>query len=649
MRNKRKEEKEKQLQSTRRLFLVGGGQLLLGAVLVGRLYQLQVAQTDQFRKLSDDNQFNARMIEAPRGRIFDSAGRLLAGNSDVFEMNVVPAHVRDLNALLQAVNKIIPLKPREIERVIETAKAQPNFLQIPIRTGLTQRELSRLSIRSAVLDGVSFDRRYRRIYPQGRLAAHLTGYVSPVTRRETDEDRRLRRLPHLRTGKVGLERAQEQRLRGHFGVEQVEVNARGKPVRILDDLLPKAGDDLHLSVDMEIQNFASRRLQQGRAELMKVESVDVQRALMRDKSLLAHLDNGDNLILKDENGNLTPPESGAAILMDVRNGDIRAMVSQPGFDPNIFTDRLSIKDWDRLNNHPRNPLLNRALSGLYSPGSTFKMVVLAAALEAGIVTNNTRYACPGFFEFGDRKFYCWNKTGHGNMNGELALERSCDVYFYEVALKVGIDRIHNMAQRLGLGIMSKLNIPGEKIGIMPNRAWKQAARGAPWTPGETVIAGIGQGFVLTTPIQLAVMTARLANGKEAVEPRLFKADNTPPQFPPLDVSPSIIRALQKGMRSVTNGTLGTARRYDLPEIGMSGKTGTVQVKRITEAQREAGITDNIDRPWKERDHALFVGYAPVKNPKYAACVVVEHGGSGSSMAAPIARDILGFAMQRDQS
>lgn len=649
MRNKRKEEKEKQIQSTRRLLLIGGGQLVLGAVLIGRLYQLQVSQTDRFRKLSDNNQFNARMTEAPRGRIFDSAGRLLAGNADVFEMNVVPAHVSDLPKLLHAVNQIIPLKPQEVTRVIETAKSQPNFLHIPIRTGLTQRELSRLSIRSAVLEGVSFDRRYRRIYPQGRLAAHLTGYVSPVTRRETDEDRQLRRLPYLRTGKVGLERAQESRLRGEFGIEQVEMNARGKPVRILDDVLPKAGQDLHLSVDMEIQNFVSRRLQQGRAELMQVESVDVQRALMQDKSLLSHLDNGDNLILKDENGKLTPPESGAAILMDIRTGDIRAMVSQPGYDPNIFTDRLSTKDWGRLNNHPRNPLLNRALSGLYSPGSTFKMVVLAAALEAGVVTTNTRYACPGFFEFGDRKFYCWNKTGHGNVNGELAIERSCDVYFYEVALKVGIDRIHNMAQRLGLGIMSKLGIPGEKLGIMPNRAWKQAARGAPWTPGETVIAGIGQGFVLTTPIQLAVMTARLANGKDAVEPRLFKADDAPPQFKPLDVSPAIIRELQKSMRSVTNGTLGTARRYDLPDIGMSGKTGTVQVKRITEAQREAGITDNIDRPWKERDHALFVGYAPVKKPKYAACVVVEHGGSGSSMAAPIARDILGFALQREVS
>ena len=647
MRNKRKEEKEKQIQSTRRLLLIGSGQLLLGAVLVGRLYQLQVAQTAQFQKLSDDNQFNARMIEAPRGRIFDYRGRLLAGNADVFEMNVVPAHVQDLRRLLDKVSQVIPLKKQEIERVVSQAESQPNFLQIPIRTGLTQRELSQLSIRSAVLDGIQFDRRYRRIYPQGSLAAHLTGYVSPVTRKEVDRDRRLRRLPNLRTGKIGLEYANEQMLRGKFGVEQVEMNARGKPVRIVDDVLPESGEDLHLSVDMEVQNFVARRLQQGRAELVKTEDPDVQRALMKDKHLLAHLGNGENLILKDEKGRYIPPESGAAILMDVQTGDIRAMVSQPGYDPNLFTDRLSVKDWERLNAHPRNPLLNRVISGLYSPGSTFKMVVLAAALEAGIVSSSSKYFCSGFMEFGDRNFYCWNKDGHGSMDGRLALERSCDVYFYEVALKTGIDRIHNMAQRLGLGILSNLDIPGEKVGIMPNRAWKQAARGVPWTPGETAIAGIGQGFVLTTPLQLAVMTARLANGKEAVEPRILKTEGETPKFAPLDVSPSIIRELQRGMRSVTNGSLGTARRYDLPGIGMSGKTGTVQVKRITEAQREAGITDNIDRPWKERDHALFVGYAPVKNPKFAAAVVVEHGGSGSSMAAPIARDILDFALQRE--
>lgn len=242
-------------------------------------------------------------------------------------------------------------------------------------------------------------------------------------------------------------------------------------------------------------------------------------------------------------------------------------------------------------------------------------------------------------EFGDRKFHCWFDQGHQSLNVKQALERSCDVYFYEIALKTGINRIHDMAKRLGLGAVSGLDLPFEKIGIMPNRDWKKAARGTVWTPGETVVAGIGQGFVLTTPMQLAVMTARLADGKRAITPRLT-SDGETPEFAPLNIAPSIVRVVKQGMENVLTGPLGTARRYDLDEYGLAGKTGTVQVKRITKEQREAGIIDNIDRPWKERDHALFVAYAPRKNPRYAAVVVVEHGGSGSSMAAPIARDIL---------
>ena len=243
-------------------------------------------------------------------------------------------------------------------------------------------------------------------------------------------------------------------------------------------------------------------------------------------------------------------------------------------------------------------------------------------------------------EFGDRKFHCWFDEGHQSLNIMQALERSCDVFFYDVALKVGINRIHDMAKRLGLGLPSGLDLPYEKLGIIPNRDWKKNERGTVWTPGETIVAGIGQGFVLTTPLQLAVMTARLADGSKAIRPRIFLHDEAEPEFAPLNISKSVLRVVKKGMEDVMIGRLGTARRYDLDDYGIAGKTGTVQVKRITKEQREAGIIDNIDRPWKERDHALFVAYAPRKNPRYAAVVVVEHGGSGSSMAAPIARDIL---------
>jgi penicillin-binding protein 2 len=332
--------------------------------------------------------------------------------------------------------------------------------------------------------------------------------------------------------------------------------------------------------------------------------------------------------------------------MDVHSGEILTMVSAPTYDPNMFTDRLLTRDWRRLNAHPRDPLLNRVTAGMYAPGSTFKMIVALAALEAGIINEDTRFFCNGSMDLGNATFHCWFEDGHGSMNVVRALERSCDVFFYEVALKTGIQRIKAMANKLGLGDVTGIDIPGEKSGIIPNHEWKVATHGVVWTPGETVVAGIGQGYVLVTPMQLAVMTARLANGSKAVMPSL-KVVEGEVEFEDLGISESALRIVREGMFEVMNGSLGTARRHTLPsgQGGMSGKTGTVQVKRITKEQREAGITKNIERPWKERDHALFVGYAPVKNPRYAVAIVVEHGGSGSSMAAPIARAALQRALQ----
>ncbi|MEK9854707.1 MAG: penicillin-binding transpeptidase domain-containing protein, partial [Rhodobiaceae bacterium] len=375
-------------------------------------------------------------------------------------------------------------------------------------------------------------------------------------------------------------------------------------------------------------------------------SPEVQRAIAVNSDLKLHLASGENMLLRDSVGNITPPESGAAIVMDVHSGEILAMVSSPTYDPNMFTDRLLTRDWRRLNAHPRNPLLNRVTAGMYAPGSTFKMIVALAALEAGIINENSRHFCNGSMELGNATFHCWFEDGHGSVNVVRALERSCDVFFYEVALKTGIQRIKAMASKLGLGDVTGIDIPGEKSGIIPNHEWKVATHGVVWTPGETVVAGIGQGYVLVTPLQLAVMTARLANGSKAVTPSL-RAVEGEREFADLGISEGALRIVREGMFEVMHGTLGTARRHNLPprQGGMSGKTGTVQVKRITKEQREAGITKNIERPWKERDHALFVGYAPVRNPRYAVAVVVEHGGSGSSMAAPIARAALERALE----
>ena len=639
MKNKRKLKKELMTRIGRRNFMLIGGQTMLGLLLAGRLYQLQIAQNEGWARLSDSNQFNMRSVTPARGRIFDEKNRLLAGNTETYSLSITPQHAGNLKVAMRRIAQLVDLKDSEIEEIIKTAKSQAKFMPVTIKDELTQRDLSRLAIRSPLMNGVSFSKRYRRIYPQAHLTGHITGYVSPVTARELENEPRWGRLPNIRIGKVGVEYALEQELRGAPGLDRIEINSRGKAVRIINDKIPQPGKDARLTLNMEIQAYAYNRLRRGNSDVVK-NTNDIQAALQGNEELRQHFAVGDDLVLRDAKERFVPGESGAAIVMDVRNGDVISMVSAPSYDPNQFSEKLLTRDWKRLSSHPRTPLLNRAISGLYAPGSTFKMVVAAAALEAGVISSKTRYKCEGSMEFGNRKFHCWFEDGHQSLNVMQALERSCDIYFYEIALKTGINRIHDMAKRLGLGAPSGLDLPFEKLGIMPNRDWKMENRGTVWTPGETIVAGIGQGFVLTTPMQLAVMTARLADGKRAITPRLFATNDDPVEFEPLNVAPSVMKVIKKGMEDVLEGRLGTARRYDLDQHGLAGKTGTVQVKRITKEQREAGIIDNIDRPWKERDHALFVAYAPRKNPRYAAVVVVEHGGSGSSMAAPIARDIL---------
>ena len=647
MAKKRKEIQEVANQISKRMFLVGSLQIGFGLILIGRLYQLQILHSDSYLKLSDKNQFDHRLVVAPRGRLLDTKNRLLAGNSEVFELVVIPARTKNLEMLLIEIDNIVGLSKEEIKDILVIAKNQPDFIEISIKSDLTQRELSHLAIRSAVLEGVLFQKNFNRIYPQGKLLSHVTGYVSGITAREVEKDRKLQRLVGLKTGKSGLEKTLDDSLRGIAGKERIEVNSRGKPVRFISDSVPKQGRDHKLTIDMDIQSYAVNRLKLGNSEQVEMAQSSVQEAINNNDELKAHINIGETMILKDANSRYVPPEAGAVVLMDIHTGGVIAMVSSPAYDPNLFAGRISNRAWNNLNEHPRVPLLNRVIAGLYSPGSTFKMVVYAAALEAGVISSDSSYNCKGFFEFGDRDFYCWQEKGHGVVNGRQAIAQSCDVYFYQIALKTGIERIHNMAKRMGLGEITNVGIPDEKVGIMPNREWKKNTRGTVWTPGETVIAGIGQGFVLTTPIQLSVMTARLANGKKAVKAKLLsEATKNSDDFLPLNINSSVLREIQRSMRSVISSGRGTARKYELNGYGLAGKTGTVQVKRITKAEREEGIIDNIDRRWKDRDHALFVGYAPYDKPKYAISVIVEHGGSGSSMAAPIARDILQFALER---
>ena len=644
--NRKAKQKEGRRTIGRRTLLLGSGMLLVTSFLSGRLYQLQVAQSNRYKRLSDRNQFDLRIVPPRRGRLIDRKMRLLAGNAESYLLHITPLYAGDVDRALAQLGQLVDLTEDDVARVRETARKEPSFRPILIRESLTQRELARLAVRSAYLPGVTFEKTLRRIYPQGALTGHVTGYVSPITSREVEENRSLSDLPNLATGKIGIEYALEPELRGQPGNERVEVNARGQPIQVFRDFEPQSGTDVRLALDIGLQQHVTSVLRRGQSEQVNMASPEVQRAIATDNDLKLHLASGENMLLRDSVGKITAPESGAAIVMDVHSGEILAMVSAPTYDPNMFTDRLLTRDWRRLNAHPRNPLLNRVTAGMYAPGSTFKMVVALAALEAGIINENSRFFCNGSMDLGNATFHCWFEDGHGSVNVVRALERSCDVFFYEVALKTGIQRIKAMAGKLGLGDVTGIDIPGEKSGIIPNHEWKVATHGVVWTPGETVVAGIGQGYVLVTPMQLAVMTARLANGNKAVIPSL-KAVEGEVEFADLGISESALRIVREGMFEVMNGSLGTARRHNLPsrQGGMSGKTGTVQVKRITREQREAGITKNIERPWKERDHALFVGYAPVRNPRYAVAVVVEHGGSGSSMAAPIARAALQRALE----
>lgn len=636
-----------EMKLSRRALTLGGIKAALALGLAGRLYYLQVQEGREYTQLSDRNKYDFRILPPSRGRIYDDRGRLLAGNAEAYELSITPAYGDDLEMTLRRLMKLINLSEEEYKAIIEDAKGKASFLPVQIRADLSQREVARVVVRSPELPGVNFQRVEKRIYPQGILSGHLTGYINKATADEVASGVITPELKNLNTGKSGVEKSFETYLRGLPGRERILVNAVGRPIRTAVDEEPASGDDIQLNINMDNQLFALESLKKGQNKPLKLASPRVQSALKDNDELNRILADGQSTAFEDSKGRIVPPETGSVVAMDIRTGAVKTLASSPTYDPNLFSGRLSSKDWNMLVDNPRTPLLNRSLTGQYSPGSTFKMVVALAALEAGVINEKTSFHCSGHKPVGNQDFHCWLKDGHGHVNIMEAIERSCDVFFYEIGLKIGINRIADMARRLGLGDQTGIMMPGEKRGLIPTKAWKEEEIGQFWTLGETVNASIGQGYVLTTPLQLAVMTARIANGKKAVTPKLTKQEieahtSNQEEFAELDISPAALRIVQKAMRRVMNGSKGTARKYDLTYKGIpiAGKTGTVQVRAISKAEREQGIVDNADRPWKFRDHALFVCYAPYKNPRYAVSVVVEHGGSGSSAAAPIAKQVV---------
>lgn len=610
---------------TRRALILGGGQVGLLGLLAGRMYYLQVVESDRYKMLAEDNRINLRLLPPPRGRIVDRFGRLIAVNKQTYRLVMVREQSPDLEETLDALAQIIDMDEGERNRIKRETLRKRGFVPVTVRENLTWEQVSRMEVNAPDLPGITIETGQTRRYPFGAAMAQPLGYVGSVSERELTGDPLLE-LPGFRIGKIGLERQYDLDLRGSAGTSQVEVNAVGRVIRELSRDEGRPGNELVLTVDAGLQNFVHQRLMGERAA--------------------------------------------AAVVMDVTNGDVLALASVPSYDPNAFSVGLTSGQWSDLISDPLRPLNNRATTGLYAPGSTYKMVVALAALEAGIGPNY-KVHCPGHMRLGTAKFHCWKKHGHGSMSMRNALKQSCDVYFYDVAYKTGIDRISAMSNRLGLGVSVGLDVPGEKAGMIPTKDWKFATFGEKWQGGETLVTAIGQGFVLSTPLQLAVMTARLAGGRKVV-PRLARgfrdtqvakaeddsegsekvADGegaAPSPFEELGLPEAHLKIVRDAMDAVVNEVRGTAYRKRIEVEGweMAGKTGTSQVRRITLAERAAGVTKNEDLPWRRRDHALFVGFAPVDKPRYCCAVVVEHGGGGSKAAAPIARDILIETQQRD--
>ncbi|MCC6001424.1 MAG: penicillin-binding protein 2 [Pararhodobacter sp.] len=586
----------------RRAAILGGAQLIVAGALVLRMRHMQVAEADQFRLLAEENRINIRLLPPARGLIQDRNGVLLAGNEQNYRVVLVREDAGDPRAALDRLARLIPLSEPEIERAVREIMRHRPFVPVTIADRLSWEEVTRVAANAPALPGITPEVGLSRHYPFGAEFAHAVGYVGPVSEadlaaRENPEPLLL--IPRFQIGKVGVEREMEENLRGAAGHRRVEVNAVGREMRELARQEGTPGRNVQLTLDRRLQAFSLARLE---------------------------------------------GESAAAVVMEIATGDVLALASAPSFDPNLFVRGISVADFNALRENEYRPMSNKTVQGAYPPGSTFKMVTALAAFEAGLVTAEERVFCPGHMDVAGRRFHCWKRGGHGRVSLVAALSESCDVYFYELAQRCGIDRINAMSERLGLGMRYDMPLSAMSAGLNPSREWKRQRRGEDWMIGDTINASIGQGFVLSTPLQLAVMTARLATNR-AVQPRLLKAidgiEQPVPEQAPLNLPAPVLALIHRGMVECSNHARGTAYSSRIVEAGMrmAGKTGTSQVFSITAAERASGVRRQDQLPWNRRNHGLFVCYAPENAPRYAVSVVVEHGGGGSSAAAPIARDI----------
>ena len=606
----------------RRMFIIGAAKLVIFGGIVARLFSLQINDNKKYLTLSDKNRIREWKLPPTRGNIVDYFGNVIAGNLKVYQLHVIPEQVENFNYLISRLKAILQLSNTRVERIKKKKTQLKPWESLIISENLSWDEFSKINNYLYELAGVKPVMTISRDYPFSDIYTHVLGYVSQPNENDilANEIIQEKFVPGIKIGKLGLEKTLENDLIGVNDIQRYEVNAYGKRINQLEYQKGKQGSKIRITLDTEVQKL-SAELMQGKA--------------------------------------------GSVSVMDIYSGEIIAMYSSPSYNPNSFLFGISQDEWQLIRNNPLKPLINKTLSGLYSPGSTLKPIVALSALENGIMDTDFKVKCEGKMELHGQTFHCWKEKGHGWMSLNNAMKQSCDTYFYEIARKLGVDKLKVTADKFGLGkkVLGEY-FENEKAGQFPDTRWKIDELGKGWVLGETLITGIGQGYTQTTPLQLCLMTAQIANGGYKIKPKILTDDNelTSKQikkamedsnlnnlYIPLFDNQKNIKIIQEAMFSSTNELRGTSykSRIDDPKYQFAGKTGTAQVKRISKRERELDLK-TFQIPYEERDHALYVAFGPYKNPRYALSIIVEHGGSGSSAAAPMATKLFKLIVDRHQ-
>ena len=626
----------------RRMFILSAAKILVFSGIIARLFSLQISENKKYLTLSDKNRLREWRLPPVRGDFLDYFGKVVAGNTEVYQLHVIPEEVSNFKTLIVRLKEILGLSNNEYLKIIRKKNNQKPWETLIISENLSWEQFSKLNLYLHELDGAKPVLSISRNYPYKENYTHVLGYVSRASISDINENKAIKQnyVPGLRVGKIGLEKTFEKDLIGVNGVQRYEVNAYGKRINQLDHIDGVKGKNITLTIDTEVQKFA-------------------------------------NDLLKGKSGSIS--------VMDIYTGELVALHSSPSFDPNLFFHGISNKDWKEIRENPLKPLINKTITGLYSPGSTIKPIVALSALENDVISPNLTIECTGKTELYGQTYHCWKEKGHGFMKLRNAIKQSCDTYFYEVARRLGVDRLNLTAKKFGLGnkVLDGIFLD-EKVGLVPSTKWKKDTLGRGWVLGETLITGIGQGYILTTPIQLCLMTAQLANGGFKIYPKITVSEKIETldtiknkisekiserekdqlgiikasekffkpkidEYQPLFRNQENVKFVLEAMFASTNELYGTSysSRYDDKKYQFAGKTGTAQIKKITEEQRKLDLKTS-EIPYEERDHALYVAYGPYKNPRYAVSIIVEHGGSGSVTAAPIAKKLFKLIIDRHE-